>query len=329
MLKFKFGLISVLFSDILENKSSIGFSSSDKSILSDVKLYYASPTYKQNNGEFRTGFVNLSDSFFRYEYDEEGNNITKPILEIYNDSNDTITLNNKQRKQFLERTKVNETDSLFIYDITNDKVLCFYVKNLPVIACINIYFSPREYKREEFDYEFGFDLGKNFTIGSNFIFVGKNNPFVTGELKPIIWKEINKNLIDNTILKDSITINLKNELRGFSLKNSYFFSQSNLKYYLQDFIDENYSRRRLLLIFDAQKEQIIHLEIQKETEGISFNAIKTIDNNIDYGGQFTGKLIKNKNDVFFGFLNYSFSCPSITVLDKTEPKIPILCDNRH
>lgn len=305
-----------------------GFLSKNK-VLSDIKLYYASAIYKSRRNEYRTGFVNLSDSFFRYEYDAEGKNISKPVLEIYNGSKDTISLNKKQRSQFLKRVSVKETDSLFIYNIKNDKVTSFLIRNLPAITCINIYFSSREFNREEIDYEFGFDLGNSFKIDYNFVFIGKKNPFTKGQLKPIIWKKTTDKKFQSIISNNKRATNLKESLQDFKLTNIFKFSKDNLQFYLLEYYREPRGRYRLLIVLNKSKQQVIYSEIQKESEGISFNPIRTKENSLDYLTQFAGKLFKNKPTVFFGFLNYSFSCPLITVLDKTEPEIPILCDNRH
>ncbi len=301
-----------------------GFLSENK-VVSGIKLYYASASYKSKKNEFRTSFVNLSDSFFKYEYDKEGNVITKPVLEIYNDSKDTIVLNKIERNLFLKRVSIKESDSLFVYDIDKDRVTSFLISKLPVIACINIYFSPKENKREEFDYEFGFDLGKNFNIGNNIVSIDNKNSFTKGQLKKMIWQKINSKDLPDAVLKETDKLNAK----GFKLQSNYIFLDDNFTFYLLNYRKSEINYCRYLVVLNNEKNQIIYSEIQRETESISLNPIKTSENNIDYGSQYTGKLFKNKAPVFFGFVNQSFGCPSITILDKTEPIIPILCDNRH
>lgn len=300
-----------------------GFLSEDK-VLSDIKLYYVSASYTSKKGDLKTGFVNISDCFFKYQFDTNGNIVKKPILAIDNYSKDTILLNQKERLKFLKRTNIKESDSLFIYNF-NGNVTTFLVKNLQVIACINTYFSPLEYNREEADYELGFEMGNNFKSGSGLVFVGNKNPFSKNELKKMIWKKTNPKSLPKFIFKEIVRSNLL----GLNLQICYVFLYSNLEFYLLDYQQGNVSDFRFLVVYDQEKQQILYSEIQRETESISFNPINTIDSNINYGNQFVGKLFKNKAPVFFGFYNHSFGCPSITVLDKTEPKVPILCDNRH
>ena len=88
-------------------------------------------------------------------------------------------------------------------------------------------------------------------------------------------------------------------------------------------------QHRYLIVLDSKTERIVYEGIFLDTES-TYLAELSFQNKIsEYEYQWTGEIFKNKPSVIFGFLGYSFGCPSIEFLDKTEPPIVISCDNRH
>lgn len=180
-------------------------------------------------------------------------------------------------------------------------------------------YGPSRYRNDEFDYMLGFDLGKNISNwDENLVYVGKENPFQTGKVKPIIWTKIDNNQFP--IAKD---LNSKIDL------STYVFTTEKYDYYLQK-PTKNISSYHLVIIDKFSKSEILNKNyFDGESTYLTGLKIAESQNEEDVQSQWTGEIIKNKATVVFGFEGHSFGCPSITVLDKTEPEIQILCDNRH
>lgn len=288
-------------------------------VQSDLKLYYASSYYQENNGNSRTAFLNLSETYFQNTYNENSDRTKNFILTENDLKKDTIRLNQNQRRKLINKLKISESDKVFIYLIKNDSVINFDIKDLPAIACMNIYGPSDDYQNQEYDYEFGFDLGKKITDWYNLAYIGRENPFQTENLKPIIWTKIeNDRFPTNKDLKKSEII-----------LSSYMFSTERYDYFLQK-ASERAGSYHLRIIDKDSKSEIFNRHYY-DSEGTSLTGlnIKGNENKEIEQSQWAGKLFKDKATIVFDFLNYSFGCPSITVLDETEPTIPILCDNRH
>ncbi len=293
-------------------------------LTSDIKLYLASSYYKEHNGKIRTAFLNLSETYFENTYNENNDREENLILTENNLSKDTIRLNKSQRNKFLKLSNISESDKVFIYSISNGNIETLKVKELPAIACINIYFHGEDYEKSEFDYEFGFDLGKS-SYG-DFVFIGENNPFQTGKLTSIIWKRI-----ENQNFPKIINDNIQKWWSDNSYKkgNVYKFSNNNLDYFIQEINRNGRLSTRYLFIVENITNEIVSSKLFSDTESTYLIPLRTENSDGHYESQMTGKLFKDKANIMFGFLSHSFGCTSITVIDETEPSIPILCDNRH
>jgi hypothetical protein len=290
-------------------------------IYSELKIYRTSGL---DNKERKIKFINLSESYFNNEYSES-------LILLESNLKDRIRLNSEQRKKFLDRINVSELDSVFIYDVNSGIISTYKIKNLTAIACINIYFDNREDEKNERAFQFGFDLGNSYSGGlQNFTYIGKNNPFQKGKLKPIIWKEINTQEFPKKFNPNIIGDFRKKWFNGFESKESFKFSNNNLNYFIQNLkVDDRL--HRYIIVIDSKREKIIYENVQISSEDSDLRnlAIENKKKKYKNGPQWTGKLFKNKPSVMFGFFNHTFSCPSITILDETEPFVRILCDCRH
>lgn len=292
-------------------------------LISDLKIYNAQPFYNEKKNYYRTGFLNLSESYFTYTENEN------TILPIDEELKDTIVLNKTQRKEFLTKTNISEFDKVFIYDIQNDSVYIFKVSELPAIACINIYYSDySDSPKTERDFEFGFDLKKSYR-GSyqNFAFIGKENPFQKGKLKPIIWAEIDSLEFPERYKTKIIPDFRKIPIKEYNSKESFKFSNSQYDFFIQNL--QGSLTARLLLVIDSKKNEMIFNHVFTDSESSYLIPLNIKNKKNEYGGQWTGELFKNKPPIIFGFLGHSFGCPLINFLSESEPPIMILCDNRH
>lgn len=282
------------------------------STYSDINIYQATSFYVEKNGDTRTGFLNLSETYFKNK--EPGNFILPE-----NNLKDTIPLSPKQREKFLNTIGVTEFDNIFIYEINTDTVLTFRVAELPAIACINIYYwDYTDPPKTEQEFLFGFDLGKSYN-GSyeNFVYVGKENPFQLGKFKPMIWEKIDDKRFPKNIgeVKDSIEIE------------TLLYSSNNLDFFIRKSAEraENYQ----LVIVDNAKNTIVYDENYHGSESRYLTVLNTEKSKPQQNGQWAGELFKDKPLVIYGFLGVRFGCPQIDFIDKNEPPILTLCDNRH
>jgi hypothetical protein len=300
----------------------------------------------QINKNKEIGFISFSDKYSLSD-DPDSLAIQTNLETEYIRSNkyfkeEYIKLDNKHRKLFLNKLKISENDSLFIYDYAQDIMLSLKVKNLKVVACLDIY---RQGDQNESDFE-GFEQG-DYMIGfelepsilkrlgdkyyQSFVCVGKVNPFLKNQLKPIVWSRIKSS---------------EYPIKGISTKNDLIIKQyanapdtsyksvtSNYTYYVKDIfeINGNYiSVIRRLIIIENKSNEIVHDEIIDDGESTSTAPLNNVNKQEgDFIYQWTGKLFKNKAPVIFGFSFESFSCPHISILDLSESSIYINCDNRH
>lgn len=296
-----------------------GFLSFNKAI-SDIKIYNLWPYSVDNDGNASTAFINVSDSYFP-------NSQESPALFEESDYKDTIRLNAEQRILFLKTIHFSESDHIFIYDIKKDLVKTFKVQDFPLIACVNVYAAGASH---EYDYEFGFDLGKKFKTDRKMVYIGKENPFQTGKLKSIQWKKIDPKEFPLKFDLQLIDIELVETMQNIIPNETYIFAQDNLLYYLQNLEKNGIEVIRYLVVLNSETKDLVSQKIYMETEGTYLTPLNTeIKTSPHFKGQWTGQLFKNQPAVIFGFMGHSFGCPYLDVLSSTKPAIPILCDNRH
>ncbi|WP_440122204.1 hypothetical protein [Tenacibaculum sp. Ill] len=288
---------------------------------SNIKLYYADAYSKlklkpSNKLDIRQAFVNVSESF----------NMPENFIHEKDLLKDTIHFNKKQRIEFLKRMNYSEKDTIFIYNIASGLVKKHLVKKTPLIACISLYSQiEEEYKEENYnqwDYQIGFNLGKSNHDG--FAIIGKENPFIEKGLKPLVFKEMSLEMINN---------NIKNKLISKSWINDTVYKKYTSKYEnIRSFVKmkNGYNNWSDLIFKNFDTKDSYHI-YQSEGESSSKAPLEIKEEKPQYNEshQYIGRLFKNKPPVTFGFIWESFGCPQIHFLDKDELPILILCDNRH
>ena len=285
------------------------------------------------------GLITLSDI---YPLSGHPDSLAIPDLSDYKKENiEYIKLSSEYRNRFLSKTKISETDSVFVYDYFNDVLLSFPVKNLDVVAYLNAYKRAddcfpgsynyyRPYNQD--DYMIGFEIDRSLLTGlykhfiNTLVCVGKENPFVQGQMKPIVWKKIDSN--DFPVAKAEF------QFANITKGDVYLYESGEFQYFIHDFVRTNgwISEVRHLLIIDKKNEKRVVERVFYESEGTSLVPLSLeIDWNAEYLyiPQWTGYLFKNKPPVVFYFVDESDSCSHITQIDSTEGDIWISCDNRH
>jgi hypothetical protein len=296
----------------------------------DLKLYDL--TYYKKSPNEKIGFTSLSDN---YPLSEHPDSLAIPDLYSGDDGksveDEYFKLSSRYRERFLAKTKISETDTVFVYNYSHDTLASFRVKNLPVVACLNAYRSVADRPHSQMDYMIGFEIGENVLkdFGINYyqtlVYVGKENPFVQGQLKPIVWKETKR--------KDfpSETMSTRNSLllRRYEKGGAYKYETNDFGFFVQEFLEDDRISARRLLIIDLITKETVRDEFYFDSESSSPAPLNYSTDSFKNDIQWTGSLFKNKPPVIFGFEYISFGCTSITFLHKSVGDVGINCDNRH
>lgn len=288
----------------------------------DLKVYYTSPYYNYEN-DIRQGFINISDSYYNILEAH-----SKKILYKSDLRKDTIQLDEKQRSRLLQKLDISEDDTAFIYNFPLDSIIAYKIKNLPVIAAVNIYASGDE--DSESQYEFGFNLGKSYRHeGDNFTVIGNENPFQTGHVRAMIWQPIK---VEKFPIKFDINIlqeNIREWFDNVIIGENYMFKYDNFGYYIQNLEVKGNTMARYLVIIDSKTNKTIFKDFFVDSESTYLVPLNTKSDTPAWGTQWTGKVFKNQSSILYGFLGATFGCEEIHFLSETEPPVFILCDNRH
>jgi len=282
----------------------------------------------------RFGFISLSEI---YDTGEQPDSLIIPGLQDPQQDNlQCIELDGMFRKKFLSATKISETDQVYVYDYATDKLLVFPVKQLRVFTYLTVYMHTEDCPCSSNDYMIGFKIAHELLEGLGpyystvLVAVGEENPFVHGQMKAIVWTKINS--ADFPSSKASVKI--RKQSPGSSKGDAYSYESGDFRFYIQDILDANNSQviKRNLLIVDKKTGEVIIESIFVNSEGTSLAPLNfgiADDDGIIQTEQWTGKLLKNEPEVFFGFEWVSFGCPGIQFIDAAKKSFSIKCDNRH
>lgn len=302
----------------------------------DVDLFWIRDL--EENVKEKVGFISLSDL---YPLNEHPDSLAIPSPgNIDNQNLQYFKLNSTYRARFLSKSKISETDSIFIYDYSTDALLSFSIKNLNVVAYLNMYMDVDECPCSQYDYMIGFEIAKsNLTgLGKHYrdalVFIGKENPFVQGQIRPIVWQKINA--VDFSSKKSNLVNAQKQYKYGDAVKGqAYSYDTEIYQVFIQDYTEPNNPaqiRVRYLLIIDKQSGNVTNETMFSDSEGTSVTPLNYGIDNPNYADlkeQWMGKILKDKPEVIFGFEWVSFGCPTILYANSKDKYIQINCDNRH
>lgn len=284
------------------------------------------------------GFISLSDSYTLSEH-EDSLAVPSPE-EMETEDLQYFPLTATYRNRFLEATNITEKDSVFIYDYATNVLLAFPIHELKVVANLNIYTNADECPCSQDEYMIGFEVAKYKLVGlsayfyTSLVAVGAENPFVKGQLMPVVWEKINPGKFPSKksrLTPSQLQYTHKNARKG----PVYFYEIPNYQIFVQDYTDStntNYILDRHVLVIDknsgklstelmlseSESASLVPLPIQTESAGEPFME-----------KQWAGKLLKNQPEVIFGFESVSFGCPRIDYLNSNRSFIRLNCDNRH
>lgn len=290
----------------------------------DLQIYILNSF--ENDKKERVAFISFSDN---YALSEHPDSLAIPSVENMKEEDaQRLLLKGKYRKRFLSQMEISESDSIFVYDYATNVLKAVSVKNLALVAHLNIYGADWPYSPEA--YMIGFEINpkvlkKSDQYFSHYLaYVGKRSPFVLGGMKAITWKKTAaKNFPSSPINKED-----KAQIGKSNKGKTYVHKTEEVHYFVQEYLQENGIDAERLIVIKPKTKEILCDKFFYEDEGASLVPLIS-DKSILYDKQWKGKLFANKAPVIFGFKYSSFGCPSITVLDPKEKDIYINCDNRH
>lgn len=275
-------------------------------------------------------FISLSDN---YNVSEHPDSLTIPPSKNHLQ---VFKLEGKYREQLLYKTKIRETDNVYIYDYFKDKLATFKVSQLEVFACLNFYSSVDEGPFPDYYYMIGFKVDKKNLKGqgddysNSLVYIGKDNPFVKGGVKPLTWKKIATKEFPSRKMSsenEQMIHHYQNEI--YSMDTAWKADADGFQFFLRDIIVDGRLYSRWLLVYHTVSNQLIMDKMFVDSEGTMQAPLNYNDKEYPSVNQFAGKLFKNKPPVVFGFEYISFGCPGITFLSASENDLYINCDNRH
>ena len=237
-----------------------------------------------------------------------------------------IELEGEYRNRFFSRTGISETERVFIYSYSEDKLVSMTVSDLKVVAWLNFYMSYRDCPCPDYYYQIGFVIENEFLQGfenydtNSLVSVGEKNPFVRNQVEPIVWQKIDSTQFPRnlTVLEpEDITQNQDNT-ENFG--HSYLFENEEYRFFIREHYERDQRFWLRLLILDLESDERVFEKIFYAGESATF---APRDN------QWAGHLFKDQPMVIFGFQYHSFWCPIIDFVDFEKDGIRINCDNRH
>jgi len=272
-------------------------------------------------------FVSLSDID---RLSEHPDSLSIPDLSYIEKENyeefNYIKLSSEYRARFLLRTKISETDKIFIYSYLKDTLVSIPINELKAVAWLNGYTNPAECPCPDYYYQIGFELDNRFLKGfeSNYtntlVFIGQKNPFVKNQVEQVVWQKIDSTEFPAKSITLEVNYNFGNKDFEYEYGESYKFENKEYQFFIRRLNKKNEQFGLRLLVIDQKTKENIFEKLYYSGESASF---APIDN------QWVGYLFKNKPIVIFGFQYHSFGCPIIDFVDSDEKGIRINCDNRH
>jgi len=278
---------------------------------------YRLDSFDKGNNEY-ADFVSLTDSYPFSDHPDSAL-IDEKYLG-YNNFEITgyHVLSASKRGQFLKTLQISESDSLYIFLFASDTVVTFPVDELKLIAHLSQY--SHEGAIGQYEYLIGFEFEESMlrqlevAYESELVFIGNENPFVKGQIKPLLLKRAG----DFTV-----------EAGTFNVGQKFIYEAKNMTFHVENIESGGLWGRHVVVIENATMN-ILFDRNYFDRESSYMNPL-SIAGELNEDGiyQWTGAILKGKPAMVVGFLGYSFGCESIDFIGESEPSIWIKCDNRH
>ena len=240
-------------------------------------------------------------------------------------------LSAEYRRQFLERTGISETDSVFLFDHFDDILFVFPVSDLDVFAALEVWAYPYNQPHPQYRYHIGFRMNEELFGRSRLVYVGKTHPFVRGGLTQMMWEEISSD--DFPLDKAQLDTDFFGRYHLIGGE-AYMFEWEHFRYYLQDLRwawghregeEKVWSIHNWhLLVFDTRNNELVverTFHLDERGGGLTESEARRW-----IQGQ-TGYLFQNQPPIIFGLDD--IGCTRFIFLDPTVDDLWVLCDNRN
>lgn len=281
-------------------------------------------TFYGSQPDMEVGFVPLTDRYPGGEHPEMHINpeYSGDIQGIYYHE-----LDSEKRTKFLNRVNLKESDQIYIFKFSLDSVIEFQIKDLPlVVRFLSGYKPSQDQPLLLSDYQVGFEIDDRTAQllekddSDIFIHAGDKNPFQTGNIKPLIWKKVEREMFP--LHQDSLT--KSDWFKKLEPGDVYHDSVNEMDFYFQNYFNGERLAARYFII--KKSNEVIYDQIYADSES---TYLRQLDDYSSEPNQWTGKIFKDYPPFIFGFTGNSFGCPRIQFIDQSVEPVRIKCDNRH
>lgn len=276
-----------------------------------------------------TCFISLSETLD--SGDDSDNHALIPLTHSEADTLERIPIEGSYRSSLLKAAGISEKHRVYLYNYATDKLVIVPVSGLKSLALLNIYSGREDAPYEDYLYHEVFQFDSNILdklmahYGNQVVvYIGPENPFVRGKMKPIHWKKRKESEWPQeqsaSYLKQFKTLK-KNAPASFQM--------DSLTYWVRDWgTNPFYRDKRELVVVNASGE-IVYTYLFEQSEGCYLEALNGKYPDFYQKEQFAGQLIRDAGPAFIGFESYSFGCELFRFLQFPDKQISLNCDNRH
>lgn len=292
-------------------------------------IVYDVKDHRSQEGE-RIAFISLSDGYRLVDHPDSQAVPNEHLGERGKVGPGYFTLTDQFRSRCLRKTKIAESDKVYIYDYVQNIHVVRNIADLKLVALVSPYYSSQPLSQH--DYMIGFEMDGESLKGFHehflnaYAVVGKEDPFIREKMYPMVWEKVDSVLFPPHNNKDHSGLTMK----VYPIGQTYRYERDNLTYFLQDYMWKNRLSYRRFIVTRFNDHSVVYSNLYYDGESSSFAPLHLAnDDKVTRTLQWTGRLFKNKPTVFVGLTFHSFGCPAIDFIDLKEPSIRIYCDNRH
>jgi len=268
----------------------------------------------------KTGFISLSDVYPLSEHPDSS--AIPGAGEEEGLSAEQVSLTGKYRHMCLAKTGISESEKVYLYNYQTNRSLVLRVKDLPLIATMNIYGANKPYT--QFDYMIGFEINSasikllGQSTGMVLAAISKKDPFIKKPMQNLKWAEV----VGGTFPEMAAPVgNTRAFKEGeYHVGKMRVAKTDSLTFYCRELLKDDYLFAKQLLVIHSRSKKVIFQNLFYSSESASFAS---------EDAQWTGYLFNGRPPVLMQFQCSSFGCPEIIFLKQGTESIYLKCDNRH
>lgn len=272
-------------------------------------------------------FISLTDNFPWSAHPDSQIIEDKYLGNVSMKDNHYHSLKEDQRALFFEMRGIKESDSIFALNLLDGKIRAWAVQEQKLVAKLPPYGPGSGFVSG--DYMIGFELksklDRKFYLAGYLVYVGKENVFQEGDVRPVEWEELEE------AAYPSVPVEAKDSLFKTMIgsRNHYRYSNNGLDYFIRTEGHSGISAQHLVVL-DKHTKEVMLSKFYMDTEATYFKPLNGVEGHPDdMLQQWTGTIFRNGPPVVLGILGNSYGCETIDFIDGSGTSIVIRCDNRH